>query len=345
MTPPWPETTVQQVCFAMDMVFSPCGHYLASATATSARETPPLVEILDRRNGQQIFLRGHLGVISCLAFSGDGKYLASGGSDGLIRIWPTKSTRKPTQQAHDKTLPGHTTQPVHCLAFASDSNILASGSYGEIKLWNVEDGTCTHSLNQQHARTISLVFSGVGESIQCLAATSNGSLIRISRDSSYSEFTSDRIVDGATPFWFSAFSHCGSFLTTVDLTNKLCLHEVNTDGILMVQSVKLPSYCRIRTSSGIAFSADNKMLAVISDHGSEDDTIVRLLDVKALTLRRKLKWQLKGSFPISLAIDPSNRYLAISCSDGRVRLMDCISGANSDRGLLFLPALKSKRFL
>jgi WD40 repeat protein len=319
ITPPWPETTLQQAGFARSMVFSPCGHYLACAIA-SGEGNPPFVEILDRRNGQQTSLRGHIGDIFCLAFSGDGEYLASGGNESLIRIWPTNSTKKPTQQSRDKTLPGHTTEIVNCLAFASDSNILASGSYGEIKLWNVEDGVCTQSFDQLHTKTISLVFKGVGESIQCLAATADGSLIRISRNSGHSEFTNDRIVEGATPFRISAFSHCGSFLTTVDLTNKLCLYEVKTDCILMRQSVTLPAYCRIRTNAGMTFSADNKMLAVISDRCREDDTVVRLLDVKDLTLQRQLKWQLRGQLTVSLAVDQSSRYLATSWADGRVRI-------------------------
>jgi WD40 repeat protein len=100
----------------------------------------------------------------------------------------------------------------------------------------------------------------------------------------------------------------------------------------------------MRTSSGIAFSADDKMLAVATDHGSEDDTAVRRLDVKDLTLRRQLKQQLRGSFPICLAIDPSNRHLAISCSDGRVRLWTA-QAARTQMEVCSLPALKSETFL
>jgi WD40 repeat protein len=321
MTPPWPQTTIQQMQnFTMATVFSPCGHYLASGTVRGAGD-PAIVHILDRRNGQQTSLRGHLEDIFCLAFSDDGKYLASGGIDRLIRIWPTNSTRKPIQQSRNESLPGHSTQTVHCLAFASDSNILASGSRNEIKLWNVEDGLCIQTFDQQHGSTSSLVFSGVGANIQCLAATTDGSLIRISRKSSKdSEFTSDVIVDGATRFVNASFSSCGSFLATVDLTNKLCLYEVKMDGISMLQSVTLPAYCVIRTNAGMAFSPDSKMLAVISDTSGEDDTVIRLLDMKDFSRQRQLKWQLRGEMIVSLAVDPSNRYVATASSHGAVRL-------------------------
>jgi WD40 repeat protein len=325
MTPPWPETTVQQVGSAINsMVFSPCGNYLACATMNLLGNAT-IVAILDRRNGQQTSLLGHRGDVSCLAFSDDGKYLASVGSDGLIRIWPTDSARKPTQQGL-KTLPGHPDLGVRCLAFALDSNLLASGSRGEIKLWNVEDGVCVHSIHHRCGNTSSLVFSGVGESIRCLAATPKGSLIRISRkNSSDYEFTSESIVDG-TALVLTSFSQCGSFLATIDPTLhpriQLCLHEVLLNGVSKRQNVTLPAYCGFMTNAGMAFSPDNKMLAVISDTSSEDDTVIRLLDMKDLTLQRQFKWQfLNGNIPISLAVDPSGRYLASSFfRRGSVRL-------------------------
>jgi WD40 repeat protein len=36
-------------------------------------------------------LRGHTATVGALAFSGDGHWLASGGWDGEIRLWPAPS--------------------------------------------------------------------------------------------------------------------------------------------------------------------------------------------------------------------------------------------------------------
>jgi WD40 repeat protein len=331
MTPPWPETTLPPLDqnFGMATVFSPCGHYLACATMSLPGNTP-FVSILDRRNGQQTFLStgGNNLIGVCLAFSGDGKYLSLGGSDGLIRIWPANSARKPTQHGF-KTLPSRPHSTVRCLAFASDSNILASGVDGAIKLWGVEDGVCLHTFVLRHGiisfdplyrRTSSLVFTGVGASIQCLAATGDGSLIRISWNNTLSDCTRDLIdLDGAMRSRNTCFSQCGSFLATIDSTNKLCLHEIQTNGMFTrTQIVTLPSYCSLRTNAGMAFSPDNNMLAVISDTSREGDTVVRLLDVKDLSLKRQ--WQLRGRYPVSLVVDPSSRYLATATSQGTIRL-------------------------
>jgi WD40 repeat protein len=212
---------------------------------------------------------------------------------------------------------------VQCLAFAPDSNILASGSYGGIRLWDVEYGLCMQTFEQQK-RVVpsSMVFSGVGEITKCLAARTDGSLLLISRNNSLSEFTSDRIVFSSTPFRNSVFSHCGSLLATVDATDKLCLYEVKPDhGVpTMIKSVTLPAYYGPSTNDGMTFSPDNKTLAIRSDNSADACTEVRLLDVNDLTLQRQVKWQLGRRLAVSVAFDPNSRYLATAFSDGILRL-------------------------
>jgi WD40 repeat protein len=71
---------------------------------------------------------------SSLAFSPDGKALASGGADNRIRLWD------PDTGKGVRTLEGHTGQ-VYCIAFSADGKWLASGSQAsDLRLWEVATG-------------------------------------------------------------------------------------------------------------------------------------------------------------------------------------------------------------
>lgn len=81
------------------------------------------VRLWDCVSGSQVrLMTGHKGPIFSLAFSTEGRFLASAGVDHRVLVWDL---------AHGHlvaALSGHTGN-IHCLSFSRDGNILVSGTY------------------------------------------------------------------------------------------------------------------------------------------------------------------------------------------------------------------------
>jgi WD40 repeat protein len=150
------------------VAFSPDGRHLASGGSFPGWDT---VKIWDTTSGQERFaLRGHQQPVWGLAFTPDGRTVASASGDRTIKLWDVATG---VEQA---TLRGHTDQ-VDAVAFSPDGKFLASASHDRtVRLW--EFATLKeHALFQGHAsRVTSVAFSPDG---QWLASGSADKTVRL----------------------------------------------------------------------------------------------------------------------------------------------------------------------
>jgi WD40 repeat protein len=128
----------RHACQPTGLAVSPDGRVAASGwpDEPGRGEGPSTAALWETASGKKITqLRGHKGPIEVLAFSHDGRTLATGGVDRSIRLWDISTG---IEQAH---FDGHRGR-ITSLAFSEDDTLLASGSSDTTALvWDVRKVT------------------------------------------------------------------------------------------------------------------------------------------------------------------------------------------------------------
>jgi RNA polymerase sigma factor (sigma-70 family) len=98
------------------------------------------------------------GLITSLAYSADGRVIASGSDDRLVRLWDATTGKQL------RALSGHAF-PITHIAWSPDGRTLASGDWGGVvHLWNAADGKDYGSFLNEGGVS-SLEFSGAGKAL------------------------------------------------------------------------------------------------------------------------------------------------------------------------------------
>ncbi len=246
----------------------------------------------------KLALEGHTHYVLAVAFSPDGRTLASGSRNGKIRLWDTDTGE------HKLTLEGHT-DGVTCLSFSLNGHTLASGSWDDtIRLWDAKTGQPLQTLEEHTDGVRSVVFSPDGRT---LASGGYDNILRLwDTETEQHKPALEGHTDYIRSVVFSPDGRTlasGSYDRTIRLwdaetgEHKLTF-EGHTDGVLTV-----------------AFSPDGRALA----SGSYDRTI-RLWDVETEQHLQTLRGH--TSNVLSVAFSPDGHTLASGGEDNTFLLYD-----------------------
>ncbi len=270
-------------------------------------------------------LGGHRSEVGSIAWSPDGKLLASGSADGTIKLW--------NQDGKDFQTLKHGA-PILSVAWSPDGKMLVSGSFdGTIKLWN-KDGkefpTLKHSSkvysvawSPDGKMLVSGSFDGTiklwnqdGKELQTLKHSSKVYSVAWSPDG---KMLASGSSDGTIELWnqdgkeLNTLKHSGQVVGIRFSPDGKLLASISRDGIIKLWNKDGKEFKTLKHRGQIVsmnFSPDGKLLALVSGNDEKTIELWSTVDGKEIWNQkphsdsvRSVVWSPDGKMLASASID------------------------------------------
>jgi WD40 repeat protein len=284
--------------------FQSAGNQTADAKSAATKEVAleklsiliGLLILTDALSAQEIVtLKGHHHTVAALAFSPDGKILASGSWDKTIQLWQVPAGKM------SMTLTDHTDW-VHSLAFSMDGKNLVSASPREFKIWDLK----THKEIATQPLPGNIYSMVISADAKRLAFGRRDGTVQVW------DISSRKLINSwqAHKNWVSAvaLSRDGMLLASASRDGEVRIWQAATGK----DKIRLAGHAGASVNA-LAFTHDGKTLA----SGCHDATI-KLWDLE--TGKEKATLTGHKGMVLSLAFTADGKYLASGERHGIVRL-------------------------